>query len=160
MDIFFKEHRQLLRLLVKHNVSFILIGGYAVNYYGYERTTGDMDIWLELGNENKYRVMHALRDFGIEDSDLGQLVRIDFESAPPVFFIGEPPRRVDFLTVINNVKFEDAIAEANYLGIEDFQIPVINLKHLILSKITSSRLKDQADVEELQRINRYRNQDN
>ena len=61
MDIFFKEHRQLLRLLVKHNVSFILIGGYAVNYYGYERTTGDMDIWLELGNENKYRVMHALK---------------------------------------------------------------------------------------------------
>ena len=160
MDIFFKEHRQLLRLLVKRNVSFILIGGYAVNYYGYERTTGGMDIWLELGNENKYRVVLALRDFGIEDSDLEQLTRMDFESAPPVFFIGEPPRRVDFLTVINNVKFEDAIAEANYLKIDDFQIPVINLKHLILSKITSSRLKDKADVEELQRINRYRNQDN
>ncbi len=104
--------------------------------------------------------MHALKDFGIGDSDSGQLARIDFESAPPVFFIGEPPRRVDFSTVINNLKFEDAIAEANYLGIDDFQIPVINLKHLILSKITSSRLKDQADVEELQRINRYRNQDN
>lgn len=157
MDIFFQEHRQMLRLLVKHRVSFILIGGYAVNYYGYERTTGDMDIWLQLGNENKNRLIVALKDFGIERQDLDQLKSMDFESAPPVFFIGEPPRKIDFLTLINNVKFGDAITKANYLKVEDFQIPVINYQHLILSKITSNRLKDKADVEELQRINRFRN---
>lgn len=160
MDIFFQEHRQMLKLLVKHRVSFILIGGYAVNYYGYERTTGDMDIWLKLGNENKAKLIASLRDFGIEELDLEQLNRLDFESAPPVFFIGEPPRRIDFLTLIHNVKFEDAIAKANYLKVEDFQIPVINYQHLILSKITSNRLKDKADVEELQRINRYRKSNN
>lgn len=116
-----------------------------------------MDIWLQLENEYKNRLIAALKDFGIERQDLDQLKSMDFESAPPVFFIGEPPRRIDFLTLIHNVKFEDAIAKANYLKVEDFQIPVINYRHLILSKITSDQLKDKADVEELQRINRFRN---
>ena len=53
MNIFFKEHHEILAALLKHRVNFMLIGGYAVNYYGYHRTTGDMDIWLEPSNENK-----------------------------------------------------------------------------------------------------------
>jgi predicted nucleotidyltransferase len=73
MDIFLEEHKQLLSVLSDHNVQFILIGGYAVIYYGYQRTTGDMDIWLQLGSENKNKLLEALHDFGIEEYDLQQL---------------------------------------------------------------------------------------
>lgn len=160
MDLFFKEHRQLLKLLVTHRVSFILIGGYAVNYYGYERTTGDMDLWLERSNANKEHLIGALIEFGIEEHDVEQLGKLDFDEIPPIFFIGDIPKRIDFLTEINNVKFEDAIKQVKMLTVEDFQIPVINYQHLILSKITSNRMKDKADIEELQRINRFKNRDN
>ncbi len=73
MNILMDEHRQLLLSLLNNNVSFILIGGYAVIYYGYERITGDMDIWLQPNNENRNKLLNALKDFGIEESDLEKL---------------------------------------------------------------------------------------
>ena len=64
MNIFFKEHHEILAALLKHRVNFMLIGGYAVNYYGYHRTTGDMDIWLEPSNENKEMLLQAFTALG------------------------------------------------------------------------------------------------
>jgi len=157
MDIFLEEHKQLLCVLSDHNVQFILIGGYAVIYYGYQRTTGDMDIWLQLGSENKNKLLEALHDFGIEEYDLQQLRQMDFNKPMPVFFIGENPRRIDFITLVNNVSFEAAIKEVNYFPVENNNIPVIQYHHLILTKSGTSRLKDLADIEELNRINKYRN---
>ncbi len=55
INILLEEHQQILLALAKYEVNFMLIGGYAVIHYGYERTTGDMDIWLQLGNENRDR---------------------------------------------------------------------------------------------------------
>lgn len=157
MDIFFEEHQQLLRLLIKHNVSFMLIGGYAVIYYGYERTTGDMDIWLKLGEGNKKNLIAALSEFGISDEDITQLKQMDFTKPLPVFYIGVSPRRVDFVTLISNVQFEEAFEEVNYSMIHDIQIPVIHYNHLLKSKLQTGRAKDAADIEELERINKYRN---
>lgn len=156
MDVFLDEHKQLLHLLVGHHVQFMLIGGYAVIHYGYGRTTGDMDIWLQLGIENKVRLLKALADFGIEDEDLDQLRQMDFTKPMPVFFIGEAPRRIDFITLVNNVRFAQAIKEVNYFPLGDKDIPVIQYHHLLLTKSGTSRLKDLADIEELERINKYR----
>lgn len=157
MNIFFEEHQQLLRNLIQNEVRFLLIGGYAVIHYGYERTTGDMDIWLQLGNENKDKLLKALEAFGIEEDGIEQLNKIDFDKPIPAFSIGEKPRRIDFITKISNVLFEEAFKEANYLLIEDeLNIPVIHYNHLILSKLTTGRAKDKADIEELQRINKHR----
>lgn len=159
INVFLDEHQQILFALVKHKVNFILIGGYAVIHYGYERTTGDMDIWLQLGNENRDKLINALADFGIEDEYLEILKQTDFTNPVEVIHVGEPPRRIDFLTLISNIKFEDAIKNVNYFPAADINIPVIHYNHLILSKLTSNRLKDKADVEELQRINKYRKKD-
>src|SRR5882672_3295015 len=126
MNIFIDEHRQMLLALVKHKVSFMLIGGYAVIHYGYERTTGDMDIWLQLGNENKNRLIEALTDFGIEDADIQHLREMSLNKAVPVFFLGEAPRRIDFVTAISRMAFDDAIRNANYFHLDDKQIPVIH----------------------------------
>lgn len=158
MNIFVDEHIQVLQSLLKNNVSFILIGGYAVIHYGYGRTTGDMDIWLQLGTENKNNLLKALAEFGIESDDLDQLETMDFTKPMPVFFIGEAPRRIDFITAVNNIRFEEAITEVNYFPVEDIRIPVIQYQHLLLTKSGTSRAKDLADIEELKRINKYRDQ--
>ena len=157
INVLLNEHQQILSALIKHNVNFMLVGGYAVIHYGYERTTGDMDIWLQLGNENRDKLINALIDFGIEEEGLGKLKHIDFTGPIQTIHIGIPPRSIDFLTLISNVKFEDAILNVNYFQLENITVPVIHYNDLILSKITSNRLKDKADIEELQRINKYRN---
>ena len=157
INVLLNEHQQILSALIKHNVNFMLVGGYAVIHYGYERTTGDMDIWLQLGNENRDKLINALIDFGIEEEGLGKLKHIDFTGPIQTIHIGIPPRSIDFLTLISNVKFEDAILNVNYFQLENIEVPVIHYNDLILSKITSNRLKDKADIEELQRINKYRN---
>lgn len=72
MNVFIEEHRQILLSMLKHGVEFMLIGGYAVIHYGYERSTGDMDIWLQLGNDNKNRLVNALIEFGIDDENIQQ----------------------------------------------------------------------------------------
>lgn len=156
INILLEEHQQILLALVKHKVNFLLIGGYAVIHYGYERTTGDMDIWLQPGNENRDKLVNALSEFGIQDDHLEKLKQMDFTNPLPVFYFGEKPRSIDFVTLVANVDFEDAIEKANYFPVENMKIPVINYNHLILSKLTSSRLKDRADIEELERINKYR----
>ena len=156
INIFIEEHQQILFALIKHKVDFILIGGYAVIYYGYDRTTGDMDIWLQIGNENRNKLIKALKDFGIIDEHLEALRKMDFTNPLPVFYFGIKPRQIDFLTSVSNVKFEEAIKNVNYFPLKEEKIPVIHFNDLILSKITSGRLKDKADIEELQRINKYR----
>lgn len=64
----------------------------------------------------------------------------------------------DFITLVNNISFEEAIKEVNYFPVGNNNIPVIQYHHLILTKSGTSRLKDLADIEELNRINKYRNQ--
>lgn len=155
MDIFIEEHQQLLIALLKHKVSFILIGGYAVIYYGYERITGDMDIWLQPDNENLPRLLAALKDFDIEEHSLEQIKQIDLGIAQ-VFFIGDKPRRIDFLTQVSGISFSDAIEQVNHLSLGNYKVPVIHYRHLILTKIATGRAKDKADIEELERINKYR----
>ncbi|MEO7532659.1 MAG: hypothetical protein ABIU30_02360 [Ferruginibacter sp.] len=156
MNIFIEEHQQLLRTLLKYEVSFMLIGGYAVIHYGYERTTGDMDIWLQTGNANRDKLLKALKSFGITDAGIDELSNMDFTNPLPAFFIGQKPKRIDFITLISKISFEEAIKEVNHFMFENLLIPVIHYNHLILSKQNTGRLKDLADIEELEKINKYK----
>ncbi len=156
INLFTEEHQQLLSVLIKNKVDFMLVGGYAVIYYGYDRNTGDMDIWLKTGNENRDKLVKALKDFGVIDQHLKTLKEMDFTNPVPVFYFGKEPRRIDFLTMISNVKFEEAMQRVNYSALENEKVPVIHYNDLILSKLTSNRLKDKADIEELEKINKYR----
>ena len=156
INLFTNEHQELLSALIKNKVDFMVIGGYAVIHYGYDRNTGDMDIWINTGNENRDKLILALKAFGIIDEHLKILSGMDFTNPVPVFYFGNEPRRFDFVTMISNVTFEDAIKQVNYINLESLRVPVIHYNHLIASKLTSSRLKDKADIEELERINKYR----
>ena len=151
MNIFLEEHAEILSLLLGHQVEFMLIGGYAVIVYGYRRTTGDMDIWLNPTNENKYKFHLALQVAGFEKEGLDQLLALDF-TKHLVFSIGEEPRKIDFITRINAVEYADADKHKNVIEIENLKVPVIHLNDLVLSKLNTDRQQDKADVEELQKI--------
>ncbi len=155
MLITLEEHKQLLLKLIAAQIEFILIGGYAVNYYGYNRPTGDMDIWLRPDNNNRDRLLNMFINEGFQKQMIDELRKIDFSEAM-VFHIGEPPKRIDFLTIISNVNFTEAWEQKQLLPLENAFVPVLHLHHLILSKIANNRSRDKTDVEELQKIEQLR----
>jgi len=154
MYILLDEHKKFLLLLVKHQVDFILIGGYAVIFYGYERTTGDMDIWLKPENKNRDKFVLALEEHGILKEDLELVKKLDFAETQ-VMHIGKEPNKIDFLTRVQAVEYEEADSKKIFFPLNDKQIPIVQFEHLIQMKILSNRLKDKADVDILQKIRKY-----
>jgi len=157
MNIFLENHQRLLKALIDAKVDFIVIGGYSVIFHGYGRTTGDMDIWLKPDNDNKARLVNALLQFGISKSSLSNFDSIDF-SDRIAFHIDEEPERIDFMTHVNLVAFDEADASKIIADIEGLKIPFLHINHLVLSKMNTGRTKDAADIEELQRIHKYKKQ--
>ena len=151
MNLFIDEHKIILRQLLKAKVDFMLVGGYAVIYHGYGRTTNDIDIWLKPTNENRDRLIPILMSMNIVDEDIERIKKVDFRQMA-AFHIGDRPQRVDFLTSISGVDYDLANENKVFLEFESYKVPILHLDDLILSKITSNRAKDKADVEELQKI--------
>ncbi len=158
MNIFFQEHQQILNALLKHQVSFMLIGGYAVNYYGYNRVTGDMDIWLEPTNENKEKLLQALTALGFDDEGISIIQHWDF-NLPQKFNIGseEQPDKTEFMTHISGVVYQLANESKIYANIDGLQLPIIHYNSLIKNKRSTGRTKDAADVEYLEKIMHLKN---
>jgi hypothetical protein len=156
MEIVAKANKQFLIDLTKSNVIFILIGGYAVNYYGYARFTLDMDIWLKPDNDNQKTFISFLESQLYDNESIQIIRKIDFNDANS-FHIGQGAAKIDFLTKISGVKFEEAYPICNSLNINENIVKVIHYRHLIINKMISDRSKDRADVDELQNINKYRN---
>lgn len=155
MNIFLEKHQQLIKDLLEAGVDFILIGGYAVIYYGYGRSTGDMDLWLKPTNENKIKLLSLLKKEGFREDDIKYVENLDF-TKHLAFHFWEKPERVDCLTHISGVKYDEAEEQKEIADIEGMNVPFISYKHLIASKITSGRPKDKADVDELQKIQKYK----
>jgi predicted nucleotidyltransferase len=151
MDVFFEPHRKMLRMLHEFNVDFILVGGFAVNYYGFNRPTGDMDIWLKPQNENKDKLLLALTAYGFNSESINYVQSLDFNDTL-VFSCGELPFRIDFLTKISGVSYAEAEPQALKTTMENINVNIIHIHHLVLSKISNNRTKDKLDVEELQKI--------
>lgn len=154
MYVFHPTHRQFLAALLEEKVEFLLIGGYAVNYHGYIRATGDMDVWLKPDNENKKRLIKSFQKTGIHPDDLKHLDEaFDFNEVV-VFHFGNNPERIDFLTKVQGVEFSKAYERREKLKLKEMEIPVLHLDDLIVSKILANRPQDKSDVEMLQRIHR------
>ena len=154
---FLDTHIEFFEVLLKNKVQFLLIGGYTVIAHGYNRTTGDIDLWLNSSDENKLKFIDALTELEFDEDSLNYLSTIDFTEAQ-AFSFGENPCRIDFLTKINQVDFDEAYAEHLKFELGNITLPIIQLKHLILSKNNTGRIKDAADIEELQRISRTKNE--
>lgn len=155
MNIFLDKHLLLIQNLIQGNVSFILIGGYAVNFHGYNRTTGDMDLWVKPDNENRDKMVKVLIEMGFNKDDLDAIGKMDFNNAL-AFNFWEVPYKVDVLTKVAGVAYETADKEKVIAEIENIKIPFIHVNHLVLSKIGNNRTKDKLDVEELQKIQSFK----
>ena len=152
------DFKDFLKLLNRHRVEYLLIGGYAVNYYGYHRTTGDMDIWLEPSNTNRDLLLRALTKLGFDEAGINTIRSWDF-TQPQKFHIGSDsqPDKTEFMTHISGVLFQDAALQKNYADIDGLQLPFIHYNNLILNKKSTGRTKDLADVEYLEKILHLKN---
>lgn len=143
------DYSDMLHVLSKHNVKFMLVGGFALAAHGYPRATLDIDLWVLASNENAVAVYSALKEFG---TPMTGLTPGDFAEEGMIFQIGVAPRRIDIITKIDGVDFNDAYAKATPLPLNGISIPVISLSDLLVNKKASNRLKDLADVELLKNL--------
>jgi hypothetical protein len=138
----------MLSALSEEGVEFLLVGAYALAVHGLPRATGDLDIWIRPAPDNAGRTLEAIRRFG---APLQDLTEADLVEAGTVFQIGVPPRRIDLMTAIDGVTFEDAWATRLSARLGDLEVPVIGRDALLRNKRATGRPRDLADAEALER---------
>lgn len=144
------DFADFLRLLTEKGVDYLIIGGFAVSHYGYVRNTGDFDIWIRLTDDNAALTAEALEDFGYASKDES----LPFLKNPgKILRMGMPPFRLEVSTSIDGVEFDDCFPRRETVEHEGMTINFIGYNDLIANKKASGRLKDLADVEELEKIN-------
>ncbi len=145
------DFRDLLRALSGAGARFLVVGAYAVSFHSEPRATGDLDLWVEPSRENAGRVYRALAAFG---APLTELSEADLIAPDIVFQIGLPPRRIDIMTSITGVTFEEAWAARTDATYGEVSFPVIGVNALIKNKQALGRPRDLLDLELLRRHHR------
>lgn len=140
------DFKEFLRLLASRQVEYLLIGGYAVGYHGYPRATQDMDVWIAIGPQNAERMVAVLREFGFETPNLSAEL---FLRAGSIVRMGTPPMRIEVMTTISGVAFEECYAHRVTDSIDGVVVNLISLSHLKINKKASGRYKDLDDLENL-----------
>ena len=141
-----KDFKEFLKLLNANQVEYLLIGGYAVGYHGYPRATADMDIWIAAKPDNSTKIINVFNDFGFSDSMLQPDI---FLKEDQIVRIGLPPIRIEVITTISGVSFDECYSERVIGKIDGIQVNLIDLKHLKINKKASGRHKDLNDLENL-----------
>ncbi len=137
------DFKEFLKLLNSKEVEYLLVGGYAVAYYGYPRPTGDMDIWIRPALENAEKVVAALEQFGFPSQ--AELFLQDNQ----VIRMGIPPFRLELMTTIDGVDFDECYPERNRIVLDQVDVDLISLPRLKANKKASGRPKDLDDLENL-----------
>jgi predicted nucleotidyltransferase len=147
MDIFNDDFKDFIECLNKSGVKYILVGGYAVIIRGYSRSTGDMDVWVEKSQDNYQKLLHAIISFGLPPFAIpkDQFFSEDYD----VFSFGRPPFAIEILTAVKGIDFEVAFEKSTMEMINEIQVRVVHLNHLIAAKKAAGRHKDFNDLENL-----------
>ncbi len=140
------DFKEFLQLLNFHQVEYLLIGGYAVGYYGYPRATADMDIWIAIQVENAEKVVKVLQEFGFGVEELTPDLFLKEEQ---IIRMGAPPVRIELLTTISGVSFEECYVARQVDVFDGVEVNLISLEHLKINKKASGRYKDLNDLEHL-----------
>ncbi len=140
------DFSDFLKLLEDEGVSYLLIGGYAVGYYGYPRATADMDIWIAVNPENALKTFKALERFGMRTPELTPGLFLD---KGKIIRLGVPPMRLEIQTEISGVDFSDCFARRLRVDIGGMVANLISLDDLKTNKKASGRHKDLDDLEHL-----------
>jgi hypothetical protein len=147
------DFRDLLSEFNAHNVEFLVVGAYALAAHGLVRATKDLDVWVRPELANARRTLAALKAFGAPLHDLG----VDDLSQPGLIFqIGVEPIRIDIITRIDGVDFDEAWPERVEATFADQRVNVLARRHLIQNKKAAGRDQDLLDVKWLEGKTRTR----
>ncbi len=136
----------LLRAFVEHDVRFLIVGAYALGVHGRPRATGDLDVWVEPASDNAARVMQALKQFG---APLEQVTEDDFSRPGIVFQMGLPPLRIDVLTQLSGLTFDEAWPGRTRANFGPVTVDVIGRDDFIKNKRATGRPRDLGDIDAL-----------
>ncbi|MBP6829012.1 MAG: hypothetical protein KA165_20755 [Saprospiraceae bacterium] len=151
-NIFNPDFQDFISALNESEVAYILVGGYSVILHGYNRTTGDMDIWVKPSVENYTRLLSAFSRFGMSVFDMS-LEKFLATAHYDVFTFGRPPVSIDILTQVNGLSFDVAFARAEWFEIEDsLSVRSLRLSDLLDAKKSAGRPKDLDDLDHLQPV--------
>ena len=140
------DFRDMLASLNKHGVEYVIVGSYALAHHGAPRNTGDIDLYIRPSKKNAERLVKVLHDFGF--ASLG-LTQADFIEPDQVIQLGRPPVRIDFLTSISGVTWEEAVRGQSAGLYGDVPVSFLGRAQLTANKRAAGRKKDLADLEAL-----------
>lgn len=140
------DFKELLNLFEKHEIRYLIIGGYAVMKYSEPRFTKALDIWIAANPANAKAVYVALKEFG---APLANLTADDFTDQDCFYQMGRPPLRVDIMMSIPGVEFEEAWKNRELVELDEHTIPFILRSDLIQAKKVSGRRQDKIDLGKL-----------
>jgi hypothetical protein len=142
-----QDFKELLLTFNAHNVEYLVVGAHALAAHGHVRATKDLDVWVRPDEKNAPRVLRALSEFG---APTVELTVDDLSRKGTIFQIGMPPLRIDIITDIDGVEFDDAWPDRLETMFGGVPASVISRQHLITNKKTAARLQDLADVQQLE----------
>ena len=141
-----KDFREFIELAISTNLRFVIVGGWAINRYVEPRATGDIDFFVDRSPETEQLVRQLLTDFGFGSVLPGGSL---FEK--DVIMLGRAPHRIDLLTKIDGVTFDEAWKSREYETLDGLLVPFISRSLLLKNKKSTGRPKDQLDVQALRR---------
>ncbi len=140
------DFKEFLRLLDTNRVEYLLVGGYAVAFHGYPRSTADMDIWIAIHPENAERIAAVLIEFGFGTPEMKPGLFLERDR---IIRMGMPPYRIEILTTVSGVEFSECYTHRVVDDLDGTKVSLIDLAHLKLNKKAAGRHKDLDDLENL-----------
>ena len=142
---FFDDFKDFIKLLIKYNVEYLIVGGYAVSIHSRPKNTQDIDIWINPSKRNAEKLLKVIDEFGFGSTGI---TLKDLTTENQVVQFGIPPIRIDIMTSIDGVDFNKAYANKVPFQFDDIgKVFYISFKDLLTNKKQSNRLKDKIDLD-------------
>ncbi|CAN5901334.1 nucleotidyl transferase AbiEii/AbiGii toxin family protein [soil metagenome] len=139
-----QHFKDFIEMLNKHNVQYLIVGGYAVGFHGFRRFTGDLDIWIKISDDNADKMMKVITEF---PAPKNLFKKEDFLNEKPLAggYFGLEPFRIDILNSIDGVTFDECFPNAAKHNFEGTEMYFIHFNDLKKNKLSSGRLKDKME---------------
>jgi len=141
-----KDFKEFIELLNKNQVKYLVVGGYALAFHGYPRYTKDIDFWVWIDKKNAENIIKTLHDFGFSSLDIKEE---DFLCPGYVVQLGQPPSRIDLLTSVTGLEFEECYTSKVHINIQGSEVDFIDLENFKKNKRAVGRHQDLADLDNL-----------
>ncbi len=147
-----QDYKDIIELFNKYQVKFLIVGAYAMSKVGYSRSTYDIDLWIEKTKQNTIKIYSALEEFGVPF----KINPDDFLAPNSVLQIGIEPNRIDILTDIDGLEFNDAWKNRQVAKFDGLSAFILEINDLIKNKKASNRPKDKLDLVQLQELKKLK----